>query len=182
MSSAELVDVLTENATRTGIEFADTVISTIVDLSAGYPHFAQLLGLKSAELAIGDGRRDVRPVDLSYALALAVDDAEESLRARYGEAVRSYQTQTYRVIVEAAAELPRTEFYAKELRDSVTVELARTVTQGEMNNHFHRLVSDDGTRILTREAKGVYRFSDPRMKSYVRIARRARQSSEDAND
>lgn len=38
-----------------------------------------------------------------------------------------------------------------------------------LDSCFSRIASDDNSKILKRIYKGVYRFSDPRMASYIRI-------------
>ncbi len=83
MTVGELRELLEKNAKRAPVALDARVVDAIVELSAGYPHFAQLLGLKSAELAVADGRQEVTPADLESAMVLAVDDAEEALRRIY---------------------------------------------------------------------------------------------------
>ena len=56
---------------------------------------------------------------------------------------------------------------ASELRQNVEKLQGQPITQGALNNYLKRLVSDDGSCILKRMAKGVYKFCDPRMPSYI---------------
>ena len=108
--------------------------------------------------------------DVDAALAAARRDAEGTLKLSYDGAIRSYSTDMYKVILESAAALDTAEFTAEQLRDSIEKRNGVPLSQNSLNNYFQRLISEDGSTILRRMAKGVYRFTDPRMPSYVRIA------------
>jgi hypothetical protein len=169
MTDGEIREIIEGNAGKLQLSFPNAVVDEIVRLSTGYPHFAHLLGLKCAEEAIGEGRTKIREDDLPRAIHAAVNDAEQSLRTAYANATRSYSTDMYAQIVAAAADLDGVEFNAAALRAQVSARAGRTIDQQALNNYFQRLVGEDDQHILRREAKGVYRFTDPRMKSFVRI-------------
>lgn len=173
MSPEELRAIILGNAKAAKLEFAPEVTTEIVSMSAGYPHFTQLLGLKCAEEAVGEGRRSIGREHLAGALGTAVRDAEGHLRSSYEDATLSNNTKMFVHVVRAAADIEDTVFSAGVLRDRLSPRCGRRVEQNELNNHFQRLVGDDDSRILRRVAKGFYRFSDPRMKSYVRMCERA---------
>ena len=44
------------------------------------------------------------------------------------------------------------------------------VNQGWLNNYLQNIVSEGSNTILRRLAKGVYKFNDPRMPSYIKLA------------
>lgn len=172
MADDEITAIVVEGAKRLAIEFDQAAVERIVKLSSGYPHFAHLLSLKCAEDAVAAGRKVVSKEDLREAIGHAVGDAEGSLRNTYDQATRSADTEMYRVTVLAAALLERDEFTAAELRQSIEERVThQAIEQNALNNYLNRLVSQvPGEAILHRLAKGVYRFSDPRMPSYVKIA------------
>lgn len=169
MPASELEEIITSGSRAVGLEFAPEVVQTIVRLSAGYPHFTHLLALKCAEDAVSEGRRSISATHLSAAMRAAIADAEGTLRRVYDDSVRS-QSAMYRDIVAAAASLEAEEFGSAELRDAIERRTGEPISQGSLNNYFQRLVSRDGTTILRRTGQGHYRFEDPRMPSYVRIA------------
>lgn len=142
----------------------------IIYLSKGYPYFTHLLALKCAEEAIVNGRKTIALEHLHHATTIAANDSEGTLARQYQDAIRSYNRNLYKEILIACAGLNQAEFSAANIRDAMRELIGREVTQGELNNHFQRLVSDDGTRILQRLSKGVYRFSDPRMPCYIQIS------------
>jgi hypothetical protein len=170
MSERELSEIVVAGARKLSLTFHTQVVSSIVDLSAGYPHFTHLIALKCAEDAIASRRREVNLGDLNAALSRATQDAEGSLLRMYQRAVRSHGTSMYRTILLAAANIDASEFSAQELRRAVAEVNGEAVTQQSMNNYLKRLVSAGSGTMMKRTAKGVYRFNDPRMPSYIRIA------------
>jgi hypothetical protein len=121
-------------------------------------------------MAIADGRKDIRDANLNDALELAVEDAEGTLKHDYDQATRSTGSDMYKNIVIAAAMMKSEEFSSATLRQEVQRITGKPISQGSMNNFLKRLVSDDSASILRRMSKGIYRFSDPRMASFARMA------------
>jgi len=76
----------------------------------------------------------------------------------------------YPVVVCAVVMLNRDEFTADQLRNRLNELTDQQLNQPRINNFLKRLVSEGGNTILVRKAKGGYRFADPRMPSYIRIA------------
>jgi Cdc6-like AAA superfamily ATPase len=169
MSASELREIVVTGSAKAGLVFTPKVLDAIVRYSAGYPHFTHLIALKCAEDAIAEDRTEIEPSHMVRALVGAVDDAEATLKAEYESAVRSASTGMYKQIVHAAASFGPDEFTAAQLRDAIAKATGETISQGSLNNFLSRLVSDDGSTIFRREAKGIYRFSDPRLASYALI-------------
>jgi len=170
MPDDELSLVLTEGARVVELEFESPAIRSIVYLSAGYPHFTHLLGLKCAEDAIAEGYSKISVRNLKTAMESAVRDAEGTLVRTYKQATRSHSTDMYGIILLAAANLDKPEFTARDLRESLYRLTGQDFLQNTLNNYYQRLVSDGSATILCRAAKGIYRFNDPRMPSYIKIA------------
>lgn len=170
MSDAELRLIIEGGASKLKLEFQPGVVRSIIKMSSGYPHFTHLLALKCAEDAIADGRAEIAKDHFATAVGHAVEDAEETLRRTYENAARSSGTDMYRTILCAAASVDKEEFTATELRGAVSSQTGREVQQAELNNYLQRLVSEGDTTILRRVAKGVYRFNDPRIPSFIKIA------------
>lgn len=170
MSEVELKSIILTGQSKLELSFNDKAIQRIVSVSSGYPHFTHLLALKAAEDAIVDERTSISTKDVENATKRAVEDAEGSLKRAYDEAIRSAHSQNYERIILAAALCGVEEIRAIDLRNKYSELFNQTISQNSLNNYFKKLVSTDGNKILRRIAKGVYRFSDPRMPSYVRIA------------
>lgn len=172
MTDSELREIVTGGAGRVGLYFDDDATGAIVACSAGYPHFTHLLALKCSENAAATDRTRITKDDVVEAMDAARADAEGSLKEAYDAACRSYNTDMYRIVLVAAASIEAQEFSAEELRKAISSITGQYISQGALNNYFQRLVGSAGSSILRRMAKGVYRFTDPRMPSYVRIANR----------
>lgn len=170
MPDRELAQIVEGGAAKARLEFDPSAVTAIVHLSSGYPHFTHLLALKCAEEAIASERTKITKNDLGSAIALAVQDAESSLRRMYDDAVRSYGTDLYKHIMLAAARIEGTEFTAEQLREAIQGVTGQYINQQALNNYLQRLVSDGPKTILRRVAKGVYRFNDPRMQSFIKLA------------
>lgn len=170
MSKDELKEILQNGETELGLDFSKTVKKKIIKASSGYPHFTHLLALKCAENAISEDREKIKQIHFEKALREAREDAEGTLSRSYKTATRSHKTEMYEVVLKAAARLGGQEFTAADLRNEIQEITGEEITQKSLNNYFKRLVSDDGSAVLKRISKGVYKFSDPRMPSYVRIA------------
>lgn len=169
LQKEELRKIIYIGAQEANLVFTDSVVEKIVDISAGYPHFTHLLALKSGEQAIIDGSAEVTNKHLEEGLRQAVNDAEGSLKRTYDNAVRSHGTDMYAKVLFAAARIGKTEFTAMELRNAVADLIQAEITQQALNNYLRRLIGEGDDNVLERVAKGVYRFRDPRMPSYIRI-------------
>ena len=169
MGRDELKLIITEGAKKLKLTFAEDVVRNIVNVSLGYPHFTHLIALKCAEEAIANAQSLITKETLLKALENAAADAEGTLRRQYEEAIRSYTTSMYAVILKAAAVIGKEEFSAGLLREKIKEISGSPISQGALNNFLKELVNDHGTTVLVRKSKGIYSFSDPRMPSYVLI-------------
>lgn len=169
MSDSEIEQIIRKGATKTGLDFDDRLVDNIVDLSLGYPHFCHLLALKCGELAIMRRSKHVDCVDLRDGMRRAAQDAENNLSVMYQTATRS-QVDKYAKVLLASAVINDTEFSASTLRASIHELSGEQISPRGLNRLLNRLVSPDGTCILRRMKAGVYRFNDPRMRSYIFLA------------
>ncbi|GAA1350456.1 AAA family ATPase [Saccharothrix algeriensis] len=160
MDEEDLSRIVRTGGDALRLEFDEEVVRRIARLSAGYPHFTHLLALKCAENAIRAGRSRIDPSVLPLAMTTAVEDAEETLRTSYSESIRS-QSDSYRAVLVAAASLDADEF--------TTTQLRAALGGRDPAGPLRRLAAADGRSVLRRTARGVYRFTDPRMRSYIRI-------------
>ncbi|MGZ3143422.1 nSTAND1 domain-containing NTPase [Lentzea chajnantorensis] len=160
MQEGQLRDIVQRGASALGLVFDESVTIAIARLSAGYPHFTHLLALKCAEHVIRAGRKQITMADLPLAMTAAVEDAESTLRHGYTESIRS-QSKSYKDALTAAASISDEEFSLAELRKAMNGENPSPM--------LRKLASEDGSTILKRVSRGIFRFTDPRMRSYIRI-------------
>jgi hypothetical protein len=106
---------------------------------------------------------------LLQALSVAVEDAEQSLRDQYEKAVRGKNNKVYCTILSAAASLDKPEFSSGALLAELNKAFVPPMKPAALFSYLNRLVSSTNETVLTRKYKGVYRFSDPRMPSFVKM-------------
>lgn len=167
----DIQKIITVGATRVkpAMDFERDVVKRIVSFASGYPYFAHLCALKCVEDALRENRKFIRMHHLPAALKLAAKEAEQTLRVIFEKATSSATTSMYRVVVDAASRFGSENFSAADLRRKVAEISGEDISQSALNNLFKKLVSDNHKSIIHRVSKGNYRFSDPRMPSFVRI-------------
>ena len=166
MPQNELKEIVRSGSAKVGLVFDEDVIQAIAEVSGGYAHYTHLLALKCSEEVIASRRNRVDMPMLKLAMGLAMNEAEESLSTAYANATRSSANQKSKTLLRAAVMLNKAEFTRSELNDKVRAISHEDIDQSYLN----RLVSADGRTILRRMKNGVYRFADPRMPGYVKIA------------
>ena len=171
MKEVEIRQIITNGAARIkpAMDFDSEVVKKVAQLANGYPYFAHLIALKCVEDAISENRRHIRLHHLPNALKVATTEAEQSLRLAFDAATSSATTNMFWKVIDAASRFGVENFSAADLRGKVQEVHGAPMTQGALNNLFKKLVSDNHDKILHRVAKGTYRFSDPRMPSFVKI-------------
>ncbi|MBS4700613.1 ATP-binding protein [Aeromonas rivipollensis] len=170
MSASEIDEIILSGADKIGLEFTPKAIARIRSISSGYAHFTHLLALKSAEVAITNDRKKIDVPHIKDATDDAMGDAEGTLRTKYNEVVRSSNTKEFVNILISASMINKDEFTASELRHAYMKIYGQEKNQGWFNNFLKKIVSDDKETILKRLAKGVYKFYDPRMPSFIKLA------------
>lgn len=171
MTDLEIEAIIQEGAKKLHISFDFLVVNAIVRLSSGYPHFAHLLGLKCSEDVIVNKRNVVTLKTLNTAIRDAVNDAEGTLRRKYEQAVRSASTDMFKHVLLAAARVgSQKEFNAAQWREGIKEITGKSISQQELNNYLNRLVATNESCVIKRLGKGVYKFNDPRMPSFIKIA------------
>lgn len=171
MKDMAIRQIVTAGAARIKpvMDFDQDVVRHIAQLAGGYPYFAHLIALRCVEDAICENRKHIRLHHLPMALKSAALEAEQTLRTMFENATSSATTDMFRLVVDAASRFGSENFSASDLRKKIVEVHTKSITQNALNNLFKKLVGDNHQRILHRVAKGTYRFSDPRMPSFVKI-------------
>lgn len=181
MARDELACIIRGGSEKIKPNFEEDVIERIAEVSAGYPYFAHLIALKCAEEAIVEEDVTINLFALKSAFSLAVEEAEGTLKRTYDEVVRSHKTEGYVNTLLAAAQCEDLEFSTDDIRNNFSKIFKTQSAPKGLNKYLCRLVSDDDSKILRRISVGIYRFSDPRMSSYIRIANSEKYSSINAS-
>lgn len=170
MSLRELVDIINSGSAKLGLNFTRDAKFRICRLSSGYPHFTHLIALKAAETAIVNEMRDIDIEQVNDAIERSISDCENSLRQSYEETVKSSSTMVvYRKVLYATAVCYDEFIRSKDIKFVFNFIFNEDITQQRLNQYLSKLVSNSNDKILRRLTKGVYRFTDPRMSSYIRL-------------
>ncbi len=168
MKYEELTHIIKYGANMLNLIFEKEVIYRIVRLSSGYAYFTHLLALKAAEKAIIEERQTIALNNLNFAIEKAINDCESSLQKLYEISIKS-SVERYKKVLYAIA-LCNDEFIKKkDVKAKYESKFGEPLMRSALDSCFSRIASDDNSKILKRIYKGVYRFSDPRMASYIRI-------------
>jgi hypothetical protein len=170
MHVRELKEVILAGEMRTELRFDDDVVDEIVAVSAGYPYFTHLLALKSAEVAVLDGRRRVVASDLDLAWESAVRDTEESLRHVYVRAISYDDGSLAAKVLIASSEVDKTEIHLSEFsRRFFGTGVSSTPEQ--VRSCLDSLLKDGS--VVSQLDQLVFKFVDPRMPSFIKMHHRA---------
>src|SRR5262249_47535530 len=107
MSADELVDIIDRGCEKLGLVAPDSVKEQVVSLSAGLPHYTHLLSLHGAQRAVMDGRAELNNTDVSAAISLAVEKAQQSITSAYLKATRSVHESLFEQVLLACALAPK---------------------------------------------------------------------------
>ncbi|WP_024995194.1 nSTAND1 domain-containing NTPase [Phocaeicola paurosaccharolyticus] len=170
MLQREILEIINAGGDKLHINFTRDAKFRIFRLSSGYPHFTHLICLKASEEAIINEKAVIDIDDVNNAIEKSISDCENSLRQAYDDVFKSSSTiKTYRKILYAIA-LCWDEFIrAENIRLIYNLIFDESITNQKLNQYLSKIVSNSNDKILRRLAKGVYRFSDPRMSSYIRL-------------
>lgn len=170
MYDHELAAIIEKGEERLNITFSREVKRHIVNISAGFPYFTHLLALKAAEEAIAIDKVTISKDDFRRAVTRSVDDLEGSLRDKYKSAINNNKKERSTSILLAAALCGEDIFRAQDLKLNYNTITNQNISQQELNNFLTpNIISEGYTTILQRVGKGLYRFNDPRMPSYIKL-------------
>ena len=174
MSSSAIARIIRAGERSSGISFVDEVSGGIVRLSKGLPYFAQLLCLHAARHAVEAERTVVEDVDFRFAVDRAIEEADNTLRHSFDQAVRG-DSGTTREALFAAADCKADDF------GSFTVNDVAQVLERPERQDLHLLTLRRALSMLTMPDRGAvlekvaslkgtqYRFVNQAMRQYVMV-------------
>lgn len=168
ISLLELRNIITTGCKEIEINFTSDVIDDIVDISCGYPHFVHLIALKCAEDAFLSGTKNVNESTLPRALKLAVENSEGGLRRTYEVAVK-FNNRISRKVLLAASLCHSRGFLVSELCEMTNEAIDKDISKASIRSVVSRWINDESLNMLSRIERGHYRFTDPRMMSFIKM-------------
>src|SRR5262249_10694466 len=163
MSSEELREVVVGGfatfAARSGvtIELSERVVDAIIHLSQGLPYYAHLLAGSIGEIALIDGIYELDSEILPTALNRALDEAQQSIRSQYTEAVYSARQDAQFAITLLACALTSPDdigYFAPADIRAPLAELTGTYRDTSYFLHHLRRFADEPSWILDTKGDG----------------------------
>lgn len=170
VADVHLEEIISLGENGLSIKFDRKVKDLIVDISNGFPYFTHLLCKEAAEITL---ERDLKVVNTELfqrSIEKSLENAEGRLKRDYESAVRSYKTDVYKKILFSASKFKTNEFSVSQWIHQINIDTGVRYNNQSMSNYTGRLTKPDYGAIIKRLSRGVYKISDPRMPSYIRLA------------
>jgi len=171
MDDSEIKEIVTKGMQSLSIDISDQASKIIVDISNGYPHFTHLICLKCAEEAITKILKKVIKDTLIIALDIAVADAEGTMKRLYDNATQNSSckiSKNIQLILKACAASVHDDFRLDDISQRLN-EYDNSLSNKTISNYMQKFTDTNGESILCRIKRGVFRFNDPRMQSYIKM-------------
>ncbi len=177
MSDEELGDLLARGEARLGVAFKNQIKFRIVRLADGFPQFAHLIALYSAQEAgkvlLDDPK--ARPVvaekEYEGGLRYAVERAEPQLIEDYEKAVVTTRrkSEKFELVLQAMALSESTAVQVQDIATYAGELTGERYSNAAFSYHLGELVKPERGGILTRVREGFYKFANPLMRPHVRL-------------
>lgn len=150
------------------IFFKDEIIEKIAILSGGYPYYAHLISLKCYEEALSKGIFDIDSDILSIALENSALDFEVSLDKSYEESLKGEDGEIAIQLLKVSSFIESDSFDCDDIMKKLN---ERTNIDIEFYKIYSILkdLSRSDKKIFTEISKGKFKFSDPRMPSFIKL-------------
>lgn len=176
MQSSELLGIISNGERVLSLAFDEDVKSRIIELCDRLPYYLHLLATNAARSALERNSSVVTNDDLAIGIKSAATDADQTLRTAYDHAILSVKrSEIYRQALWALASLSGSTHtvgsIASELNNLSTSEGGETVSVQAVGQALKNLAEEKKGRILTSKNTGLYTFTNPLMKGFVRLIR-----------
>ena len=174
MTKEEVKEILDKGFAMVEMEANADVVSNIVQLSQGLPHYAHLLGRECGRVAATQGRRQITASDLEKGIEESLKHISESVKAAHHKAVRSAKkVNLFRQVLLACALADCDSlgfFAAAAVRPPLRDVTKKAYDIPTFARHLKEFCSDRRGPILHRTGEPhnyLYRFVNPLMQPYV---------------
>ena len=170
MADDDIRKIIVSGFKKAGQFPTEDVIDRITDISAGLPHFTHLICLKCAEASVTSGNKHINLDVLAAALAESVKDSENALKDTYTNCVHSFnKPQEYKVILLGAAYCKNADFRAFDVLQQLADKIGLVVDAAVITRRLTAISRKECNRIVEKSGRGHFRFTDPRMPSFVKM-------------
>ena len=174
MSTGELTEIVNNGLKGLKMESDPAIISQIVNLSKGLPHYTHLLGLHTAREAIKNSTRLIQSQHLADAIKKSIEDAQQSIRSGYYKATTSPRKENLYSQVLLACALCKADDLGFFAPADVRGPLSKIMGKPYEIPAFARHLNDfcDATRGPILQKAGAsrrfrFRFKNPLMQPFI---------------
>lgn len=176
MMNNELREIIAKGASILGISFPEEVIKRLIQICDRMPYYLHLLATNAAKSALERASNAVSLEDLAKATIAAANDVDHSLRNTYETAILSEKgSSIYRRLIWAIADLEDVSCNVGAINDKANViaqsEGQLPASPQALGARLKTLRSEAKKCIIRQVMPGVYKFSHPLMKGFVRLIR-----------
>jgi len=174
MSYREIEEIIQTGLARLNLEIMPSALQRICTLAQGLPHYAHLIGLEAATIAL---ERQSQAIDLelmSAAIKLAIDASQESVKRTWHQAISSPRKDNLFADVLLACALAQTDdlgyFAAQDVRAPLSDILDRNVEIANYAQHLSDFCDEKRGPVLQRigeKRRFRFRFKNPLMQPFV---------------
>jgi Cdc6-like AAA superfamily ATPase len=174
MSAKEIEEILDKGTAKLGMRIDPIGKARIRKTAQGLPHYAHLLGLHAARVALDAQRLMITQADVTAAMKKAVTGAQASVRSAYEVAVRSSQkANLFESVLLACAMTPANDlgfFAAKDVREPLGRITGKKCDVPVFAQHLNEFADGKRGDVLVKEGTARlfrYRFKSPLMQPFV---------------
>lgn len=174
MSPGEIEKIIVTGLTHLNMAIAPEMLKRISLLSQGLPHYAHLIGLHAARVAVDRRTMFVTEEIVDEAIQRALDAAQQSVRSAYHDAIRSARKDNLFADVLLACALADTNelgfFAAQDVREPIRAITGKPYDIPTFAQHLNEFADAKRGPVLQKtgtERRYRYRFINPLMQPFV---------------
>jgi len=175
MSDEEISEIIDKGLKKLNIEIDKNTKHEIIKLSEGYPRYTHLLAKYCCKHLYENEKEIITKDSLKYATERAIEDAQESIKNEYHEAIIDDRKDNYEILLLACALVEKDELGHFTHRD--VVNQLKTISTQEIKNgnkyreKLNKLSSEEKGSILTKRGTNryKYKFRNPLIQIYIKI-------------
>ena len=103
MSNSELKEIVNKGLSKLAMTITSTALDRIATLSHRLPHYTHSLALHSAQSAIDRDSKKITEADVTSAIKITIDQAQQSIITNYHKATNSPRGNLYAEVLLACA-------------------------------------------------------------------------------
>jgi Cdc6-like AAA superfamily ATPase len=174
MQANELSEIIRTGSKKLGVIFEPAASGEIVHLSQGLPHYTHLLARNSVRIAAQSRSVVVTEEHVRNAVTTAVNDAQQSIKSKYHDAIQSsHRSALFTEVLLACAlakKNPLSYFQASDVVEPLEAIMRKRYQIAAFARHLNKFCDDERGRVLQRDGevrRYRYRFTEPLLPPYI---------------